>query len=77
LSYVIQNLRLKFKEKITIPSVNLALKCNMMKQRGRILVGTHVVKFSLPRLVSLSAAALSEYWCIKMAIDTEVNYSVK
>jgi len=25
----------------------------MVKQRGRILVGTHVVKFSLPRLVSL------------------------
>jgi len=30
-----------------------------MKQRGRILVGTHVLKFSLPMLVSL--LSLSSY----------------
>jgi len=39
-------LKIKIKKKNTILSVTLAVKCNMT-QRGRILVGTQVLKFSL------------------------------
>jgi hypothetical protein len=34
-------------------SVNLAVQCNVMKQRGKFLVGRHVLISSLPSLISL------------------------